>query len=264
MYERSPLPSSGNLSHFPEDGRGHQRGGIARRLRLDRHTPMRHRLLWLACLGTAASGMQRVALHSHLRHSLAASSLRSVHTAAPFFSRCRVARQRLRMGAPAAQSEAQVSTASGRTYDHGTIEPKWQQRWEDESTFAARRREGKEKKYVLDMFPYPSGAGLHVGHPEGYTASDIMARYWRMCDYDVLHPMGWDAFGLPAEQHAINTGTHPEQTTKDNIANFKRQCVLPSPLQHLARRTRVLPSDRHTPPSAWQAALSRLLVRLVT
>ena len=73
------------------------------------------------------------------------------------------------------------------------------------------------------MFPYPSGAGLHVGHPEGYTASDIMARYWRMCDYDVLHPMGWDAFGLPAEQHAINTGTHPEETTKQNIANFKRQ-----------------------------------------
>jgi leucyl-tRNA synthetase len=108
-------------------------------------------------------------------------------------------------------------------YDHHTIEPYWQAYWEDKQTFAAKRREGKEKKYVLDMFPYPSGAGLHVGHPEGYTASDIMARYWRMCDYDVLHPMGWDAFGLPAEQHALNTGTHPEQTTKENIANFKRQ-----------------------------------------
>ncbi len=85
------------------------------------------------------------------------------------------------------------------------------------------RRPGKGKKYVLDMFPYPSGSGLHVGHPEGYTASDVMARYWRMCDLDVLHPMGWDSFGLPAEQHAINTGTHPGVTTYENIANFKRQ-----------------------------------------
>ena len=108
-------------------------------------------------------------------------------------------------------------------YDHAAIEARWQDYWEQKNTFAATRREGKEKKYVLDMFPYPSGAGLHVGHPEGYTASDIMARYWRMCDYDVLHPMGWDAFGLPAEQHAINTGTRPEETTKANIANFKRQ-----------------------------------------
>ena len=73
------------------------------------------------------------------------------------------------------------------------------------------------------MFPYPSGSGLHVGHPEGYTATDIMARYWRMLDFDVLHPMGWDSFGLPAEQHAINTGTHPAVTTYENIATFKRQ-----------------------------------------
>ena len=73
------------------------------------------------------------------------------------------------------------------------------------------------------MFPYPSGSGLHVGHPEGYTATDIMARYYRMQDFDVLHPMGWDAFGLPAEQHAINTGTHPAVTTDINIATFKRQ-----------------------------------------
>lgn len=108
-------------------------------------------------------------------------------------------------------------------YDHAAVELKWQEFWRDQRTFATRRRPGKEKKYVLDMFPYPSGAGLHVGHPEGYTASDIMARYWRMRDFDVLHPMGWDSFGLPAEQHAINTGTHPEATTKLNIANFKRQ-----------------------------------------
>ena len=102
---------------------------------------------------------------------------------------------------------------------------------------------------VPPRLPLPSQAGLHVGHPEGYTASDIMARYWRMCDYDVLHPMGWDAFGLPAEQHAINTGTHPEQTTKDNIANFKRQCAALSPVQRSSplapRHTCVLPSDRH-------------------
>jgi len=114
-------------------------------------------------------------------------------------------------------------TSGGLAYDHTAIEQKWQQYWDEHCTFATRRREGKDKKYVLDMFPYPSGAGLHVGHPEGYTASDIMARYWRMRDFDVLHPMGWDAFGLPAEQHAVQTGTHPAETTKLNIANFKRQ-----------------------------------------
>merc|ERR1719454_869646 len=91
-------------------------------------------------------------------------------------ARCR-RRPGLRM--VAAPPEAELSTAATRGYDHRTIEPKWQDRWEAENVFAARRREGKEKKYVLDMFPYPSGAGLHVGHPEGYTASAIMARYWR-------------------------------------------------------------------------------------
>lgn len=109
------------------------------------------------------------------------------------------------------------------TYDHSAVEKKWQRHWDDAKTFQTRKREGKAKKYVLDMFPYPSGAGLHVGHPEGYTATDIMARYWRMCDFDVLHPMGWDAFGLPAEQHAINSGTHPRETTLKNIETFKRQ-----------------------------------------
>ena len=108
-------------------------------------------------------------------------------------------------------------------YDHIAVEQKWQRFWDEKEVFTSRRRPGKPKKYVLDMFPYPSGAGLHVGHPEGYTATDIMARYWRMLDFDVLHPMGWDAFGLPAEQHAINTGTHPAVTTYQNIATFKRQ-----------------------------------------
>jgi len=122
-----------------------------------------------------------------------------------------------------ATKESGAAADQSADYNHAVLESKWQCYWDDHRTFATRRRDGKEKKYVLDMFPYPSGAGLHVGHPEGYTASDIMSRYWRMRDYDVLHPMGWDSFGLPAEQHAINTGTHPEDTTKVNIANFKRQ-----------------------------------------
>ena len=117
--------------------------------------------------------------------------------------------------------DAPAATVS--PYDHLAVEKKWQQYWDDNNVFVTKRRRGHPKKYVLDMFPYPSGSGLHVGHPEGYTATDIMARYWRMCDFDVLHPMGWDAFGLPAEQHAINTGTHPAVTTYENIATFKRQ-----------------------------------------
>jgi len=114
------------------------------------------------------------------------------------------------------------TTKSG--YPFQEVETKWQHYWEEHQTFKTPVRDhSKGKKYVLDMFPYPSGAGLHVGHPEGYTASDIMARYYRMCGYDVLHPMGWDSFGLPAEQFAINTGTQPASTTKANIANFRRQ-----------------------------------------
>jgi leucyl-tRNA synthetase len=108
-------------------------------------------------------------------------------------------------------------------YDPAAIEPKWQAYWESHQTFRAERHPGRPKRYILDMFPYPSGAGLHVGHPEGYTATDIVARYQRMKGVDVLHPMGWDAFGLPAEQHAIATGTHPAVTTRANIATFKRQ-----------------------------------------
>jgi len=108
-------------------------------------------------------------------------------------------------------------------YEPSAIEPKWQAYWDEHQTFRAERRPGRAKMYVLDMFPYPSGVGLHVGHPEGYTATDIVARYQRMRGVDVLHPMGWDAFGLPAEQHAIQTGTHPRATTLKNIATFKRQ-----------------------------------------
>ncbi|RKD25087.1 leucine--tRNA ligase [Ammoniphilus oxalaticus] len=109
------------------------------------------------------------------------------------------------------------------TYDHQKIEQKWQRYWEDNKTFKLVEDEHKPKFYALDMFPYPSGSGLHVGHPEGYTATDIISRYKRMRGYQVLHPMGWDAFGLPAEQHALDTGEHPREITKINIDNFRRQ-----------------------------------------
>ncbi|MEI6691299.1 MAG: leucine--tRNA ligase [Chlorobium sp.] len=106
-------------------------------------------------------------------------------------------------------------------YEFSTIEKKWQAYWEKHNTFISGDNADKPKYYVLDMFPYPSGTGLHVGHLEGYTASDITARYKRSCGYNVLHPMGWDAFGLPAEQFAIKTGTHPKTTTENNIRSFK-------------------------------------------
>ena len=132
-----------------------------------------------------------------------------------------------------------------RQYPFHLIEPKWQARWEAEQTFRAwnpddalpanhpfAKRHGLSgrvsasrlppKFYLLDMFPYPSGAGLHVGHPEGYTATDILARYKRAQGFHVLHPMGWDSFGLPAEQYAVKTGQHPRVTTEANIANFTR------------------------------------------
>ncbi|MBS4166648.1 Leucine--tRNA ligase [Neochlamydia sp. AcF65] len=108
-------------------------------------------------------------------------------------------------------------------YDHKKIEAKWQKFWSDNKTFKAEIDPSKPKYYILDMFPYPSGAGLHVGHLIGYTATDILARYKRQKGYNVLHPMGWDSFGLPAEQYAIRTGTHPAETTKYNVLNFKRQ-----------------------------------------
>ncbi|MBR2906037.1 MAG: leucine--tRNA ligase, partial [Lentisphaeria bacterium] len=108
-------------------------------------------------------------------------------------------------------------------YDFSAIEKKWQNYWLTNKTFKTPDFSEKKKLYVLDMFPYPSGAGLHVGHPEGYTATDIYCRFKRMTGYNVLHPMGWDAFGLPAEQYAVETGTHPAVTTEKNIATFKRQ-----------------------------------------
>ena len=108
------------------------------------------------------------------------------------------------------------------SYNFNEIEKKWQGFWESNKTFAAIDCDARPKYYVLDMFPYPSGQGLHVGHPEGYTASDIVARYKRMKGFNVLHPIGWDAYGLPAEQYAVQTGTHPAETTEKNIDNMRR------------------------------------------
>ncbi|HEY5504322.1 MAG TPA: class I tRNA ligase family protein, partial [Sedimentisphaerales bacterium] len=136
--------------------------------------------------------------------------------------------------------------SSRRQYPFHLIEPRWQQAWDEQQAFRAfnpgdeipashpfaqrHKLQGKvgatqlpPKFYILDMFPYPSGAGLHVGHPEGYTATDILARYRRAQGFNVLHPMGWDSFGLPAEQYAVKTGQHPRKTTEENIATFKRQ-----------------------------------------
>ena len=109
-------------------------------------------------------------------------------------------------------------------YDYKNIETKWQKYWEEHQTFKTDVWDfSKPKFYALDMFPYPSGVGLHAGHPEGYTATDIVSRMKRMQGYNVLHPMGYDSFGLPAEQYAIQTGNHPEGFTKKNIETFTHQ-----------------------------------------
>lgn len=108
-------------------------------------------------------------------------------------------------------------------YNFREIEKKWQQYWKDNQTYKVTEKEGKEKFYVLDMFPYPSGAGLHVGHPLGYIASDIYSRFKRLKGFNVLHPMGYDAYGLPAEQYAIQTGQHPAVTTEKNINRYREQ-----------------------------------------
>ncbi|MDE6609258.1 MAG: class I tRNA ligase family protein, partial [Muribaculaceae bacterium] len=108
-------------------------------------------------------------------------------------------------------------------YNHRDIESRWQQQWKNDNTYKTDIDNSRKKYYVLDMFPYPSGAGLHVGHPLGYIASDIYSRFKRLQGFNVLHPMGYDAYGLPAEQYAIQTGQHPEKTTNDNIKRYKEQ-----------------------------------------
>jgi len=108
-------------------------------------------------------------------------------------------------------------------YDPAAIEARWQRAWAESRAFRSELDPSRPKYYVLDMFPYPSGAGLHVGHPKGYISTDAVARYKRMRGFAVLHPMGWDAFGLPAEQHAVRTGQHPRVSTARNVATYKRQ-----------------------------------------
>ena len=108
-------------------------------------------------------------------------------------------------------------------YDFNKIEKKWQDNWRANETYKVSEDASKEKYYVLDMFPYPSGAGLHVGHPLGYIASDVFARYKRLKGFNVLHPMGYDSFGLPTEQYAIQTGIHPAEATKDNTERYRKQ-----------------------------------------
>nr|CAB3472450.1 unnamed protein product [Digitaria exilis] len=135
---------------------------------------------------------------------------------------------RARCCAGAADDAGKTQAAARRAYPYDEIEPRWQRYWEEHRTFRTPDiGEGldtsRPKCYILDMFPYPSGAGLHVGHPLGYTATDILSRFKRMKGFNVLHPMGWDAFGLPAEQYAIETGTHPKITTERNIARFRTQ-----------------------------------------
>src|SRR5918999_1707559 len=108
-------------------------------------------------------------------------------------------------------------------YNFREIEKKWQQQWKEKKVYAVSNDSDRPKYYVLDMFPYPSGAGLHVGHPLGYISSDIYSRYKRLKGFNVLHPMGYDAFGLPAEQYAIEHGIHPARSTEQNIKNFISQ-----------------------------------------
>ncbi len=108
-------------------------------------------------------------------------------------------------------------------YNFSQIEKKWQKQWQENGTYSVPNQSDKPKYYVLDMFPYPSGSGLHVGHPLGYIASDIFSRYKRLKGFNVLHPMGYDAFGLPAEQYAIEHGIHPAVSTKKNIETFRSQ-----------------------------------------
>ena len=120
-----------------------------------------------------------------------------------------------------------MPSSSPLSYPFPEFEPRWQQHWLNTNAFRAKNPgdpdfdPAQKKEYILDMFPYPSGEGLHVGHLVGYTATDILARYHRLRGANVLHPMGWDAFGLPAEQYAIKTGQHPRETTRKNVSNFQ-------------------------------------------
>jgi len=117
-----------------------------------------------------------------------------------------------------------MKTFNLNPYNPAEIEPKWAAFWQESQIYKTPKIEvGDRKKYILDMFPYPSGSGLHIGHPRGYTATDILSRFYRVNGYKVLHPMGWDAFGLPAEQHAVKTGIHPKINTKNNIDSFRGQ-----------------------------------------
>ena len=155
-----------------------------------------------------------------LRSRTPATAFRScVHKRAAFSS--------LKASAAATGEPAVESSTQSQAYPFTDLESRWQRFWEENQTFRtpefSELDTSKPKFYALDMFPYPSGAGLHVGHPEGYTATDIIARYKRMTGHNVLHPMGWDAFGLPAEQYAIQTGTHPAETTYKNIDRFREQ-----------------------------------------
>ena len=135
-----------------------------------------------------------------------------------------------------------------KSYDFSTIERYWQSFWAKTKPFRAVDFSEKPTFYVMDMFPYPSGEGLHIGHPEGFTATDILARYKKAQGFNVLHPMGWDAFGLPAEQYAISTGTHPRETTQNNIVNFRGQIeriglAIDWETRGQYHRSRVLPLD---------------------
>src|SRR3989338_9305950 len=117
------------------------------------------------------------------------------------------------------------AVTSGEQFPHIAVEEKWMNRWVKDKIYQAKDNSGKPTFYVLDMYPYQSGTGLHVGHVEGYTATDILARYKRMNGFEVLHPMGWDAFGLPTENFAIKTGRNPRQVTLENEAAFKEECI---------------------------------------
>jgi leucyl-tRNA synthetase len=154
------------------------------------------------------------------QHSFAAGAFRSKMTATT-------------ESEPPSPSTGASSESGTGSYPFTEVQNKWQAYWKEHQTFRTDPNcdKTKPKYYVLDMFPYPSGAGLHVGHPEGYTATDILSRYKRMNGFNVMHPMGWDAFGLPAEQYAIQTGTHPRITTERNINRFREQLQVrrPSP-----------------------------------